>query len=141
MTDTRVIANAEVPGRSELVALYESVGWSAYTQDPDALVRAVANSTYVAVLRDGDALVGIVRGMSDDVSVFYLQDIIVHPDFQGRGYGRELLAHIVERFAHVRQKILLTDDEDRQHRLYRSVRYRDVSEVDSLHAFVRFEKS
>ncbi len=135
-----VLIVAEIPSREELVELYASVGWSAYTKDPGALVRAVDNSTYVACLRDGDRLIGIVRGMSDDVSVFYLQDLIVHPDHQGSGHGRGLLDHIVERFAHVRQKVLLTDDEARQHRLYRSVGYRDVTEVDSLHAFVKLEK-
>lgn len=126
------------PTRDDLMALYGSVGWAAYTQDPEGLERAVTNSTYVAVLRDSDRLVGLVRGMSDDVSIFYLQDIIVHPDFQGRGHGRELLEHIVERFGHVRQKVLITDDEERQHRLYRSVGYVDVSDLDPLHAFVRF---
>jgi len=128
-----------LPTRDELVELYGSVGWTAYTRDPVALHNAISNSTYVAVMRDGDELIGIVRGLSDDVSVFYLQDIIVHPDFQGQGHGRELLEHIVERFAHVRQKVLITDDEERQHRLYRSVGYEDVTEIEKLHAFVRFE--
>ncbi len=133
------IVAREVPSRAELVELYGAVGWSAYTDDPEGLETAVTNSTYVATLREGDRLVGIVRGLSDDVSVFFLQDIIVHPDFQGQGHGRELLEHIVETFAHVRQKVLITDDEERQHRLYRSVGYEDVTEVEKLCAFVRFD--
>ncbi len=130
----------KAPRCDELVELYAAVGWAVYTKDPEGLSRAVANSTYVACLRDDHRLVGIVRGLSDDASVFYLQDIIVHPDYQGKGHGKELLEHILDRFAHVRQKVLLTDDEVRQHRLYSSVGYRDVAEVDSLHAFVRFDR-
>lgn len=133
---TPIVADS-IPSREGLVELYDSVGWTAYTRDPDGLERAVANSTYVATLREDDRLVGFVRGLSDDVSVFYLQDLIVHPDFQGRGYGRELLEHIVERFAHVRQMLLMTDDEPRQHRLYRSAGYSDVTETETLHVFVR----
>lgn len=135
-----IVADA-APSRENLVGLYTSVGWLAYTNDPERLEMAVGNSTYVACLYDRDELVGIVRGLSDDVSIFYLQDIIVHPDFQGEGHGRELLEHILERFAHVRQKVLMTDNEERQHRLYRSVGYRDVTEVDDLHVFVRFEQT
>jgi ribosomal protein S18 acetylase RimI-like enzyme len=120
--------------------LYSAVGWTAYTKDPQRLVLAVANSTYVACLRADGRLVGLVRGMSDEVSVFYLQDIIVHPDHQEQGHGKDLLDHILNRFAKVRQNVLLTDVEDRQHRLYRSAGFRDVAEVESLHAFVRFEK-
>ncbi|MEN8235481.1 MAG: GNAT family N-acetyltransferase [Actinomycetota bacterium] len=129
-----------VPTTEELVEFYDAVGWSAYTKDPEGLAEAVANSTYVAMLRDGERLIGLVRGLSDDVSVLYLQDIIVHPDYQGQGHGRRLIEHIVERFAHVRQKVLMTDDEERQHRLYESLGYRDVAEIDKLHAFARFDE-
>jgi len=133
------IVPGDLPTKDELVELYSAVGWTAYTKDPEQLAMAVANSTYVAGLRADGRLVGIVRGMSDEVSVFYLQDIIIHPDHQRRGHGKEMLDHVLDRFAHVRQKVLLTDDEARQHRLYRSAGYRDVREVDTLHAFVRFE--
>lgn len=131
------IVTDSIPSREDLVELYDSVGWTAYTRDPEGLERAIANSTYVATLRIDRRLIGLVRGLSDDVSVFYLQDIIVHPDFQGQGHGTELLAHIVERFAHVRQKLLMTDDEPRQHRLYRSAGYSDITETETLHVFVR----
>ena len=30
--------DGDLPGLSETVALYAAVGWSAYTQDPDALI-------------------------------------------------------------------------------------------------------
>ena len=133
------IVSDSIPSREDLVELYRSVGWTAYTRDPESLELAVTKSTYVATLREEGRLIGLVRGLSDDVSVFCLQDIIVHPDFQGQGHGTELLSHIVGRFAHVRQKILMTDDQPRQHRLYRTAGYSDISEIKALHVFVRFE--
>jgi len=49
--------------RNDLVGLYSSVGWSAYANDPDALVRAVEQSSYVVTARDsGGELVGLARG-------------------------------------------------------------------------------
>ena len=126
------------PALDELVALYDSVGWSAYTDDPGSLATAVENSTFLATARADGLLVGLVRAMSDDVSIVYVQDVLVHPAHQRGGVGRRLLDDCLDRFSHVRQRVLLTDDEPRQHRLYRSVGLHDVARLRSpaLHAFV-----
>lgn len=138
MRDFAVVA-VDAVEKSELADLYESVGWTVYTRDLDRLERAVSQSTYVGVIRHDGRLVGLVRGMSDDESILYVQDILVHPDHQGTGLGRALLDNIVERFDHVRQKVLLTDDEPRQHRLYASAGFRDAAQIDGLTAFARFD--
>jgi GNAT superfamily N-acetyltransferase len=123
----------------ELVELYDAVGWTVYTRDPAALHRAIEQSSYVAVMRGDRGLIGLVRGLSDDVSILYVQDQLVHPDRQGEGLGMALLDHILGRYAHVRQKVLLTDDEPRQHRLYESQGFADVTGIDRIHAFARFD--
>lgn len=128
--------------RGELLALYDAVEWGAYTRAPDTLVAAVANSSIVVTARDEDgALIGLARGLSDDASVFYLQDVLVHPDHQRRGIGRRLLTVCLERYGHVRQKVLLTDDDEAQRRFYESlgyVRTTDITEA-RLNAYVRFD--
>lgn len=125
----------------ELIDLYDAVGWSTYTADPAALVRAFGNSSFVVTSRDDGALVGLARGLSDDVAVFYLQDILVRPSHQRRGIGRALLEASLERYTNVRQKVLLTDDDPAQHALYRSVGFRRTSDLEAtpLHAYVRFD--
>ncbi len=129
----------ETVDTGELVALYGAVGWSAYTADPESLAAAIARSTYVVTARHDGELVGLARGLSDDVAIFYLQDILVLPEWQQQGVGRALLSACLERFAHVRQKVLLTDGEERQHRFYESVGYRDICAITTadLHAFVQ----
>ncbi|WP_222851548.1 GNAT family N-acetyltransferase [Phytoactinopolyspora mesophila] len=129
-------------GVDELLDLYASVGWTSYTRSPDVLTKAIANSTYVVTARDQDgALIGLARGLSDDASVFYLQDIIVRPAHQRRGIGRQLLAACLERYRHVRQKVLLTDDDESQRLFYESFGYvRTVDFTDApLNAYVRFD--
>lgn len=130
--------NGRVPSAHDLVGLYDAVGWVAYTDDPDGLAKGVRNSTFVVTAQDGDRLVGLARVLSDDVSIVYVQDVLVVPEYQRSGIGRQLLERCLARFSHVRQRVLLTDDEPHQHRLYRSLGFHDVAQLDGagLHAFV-----
>jgi ribosomal protein S18 acetylase RimI-like enzyme len=126
---------------AELSDLYRSVQWLAYADRSKELAEAVTRSTYVVSARDGERLVGMARCLSDDWSIFYLQDVLVHPEYQNQGLGKKLLDQCLHRFAHVRQKVLLTDDEEYQHRMYKSAGYQDVATLREapLHAFVRIE--
>ena len=125
----------------QVVELYNSVGWLAYTTDEQKpkLQEAIRNSTYVVTARSSERLIGLARCISDDVSICYLQDILIHPKYQGQGIGRELLANCLERFAHVRMKILLTDDEERQKMFYESLGYRNTKDLKKfpLNAYVQ----
>jgi GNAT superfamily N-acetyltransferase len=128
---------SDVP-RSDLVALYGSVGWTSYMADLEGLERAVFNSSYVVSAWKSDQLVGLARGVSDDVSIFYLQDILVHPAHQRRGIGRALLQRCLERYAHVMQKVLLTDEEPKQLEFYASLGYKNTRGT-TLNVFVQME--
>lgn len=125
-------------GVGEVTELYESVGWSAYAADPVRLAEAVARSTFWVTAREHRRLVGIARCLSEDFSICYVRDVLVRLEFQGQGVGRELLDRCLRRFEHVRQRVLLTADEERQHGLYRSAGFIDVATLrnDHLHAFV-----
>ena len=133
--------NTDVPTMQELVGLYDSVRWNAYTTEPEKLLEAVRNSTFVVTARDSGDLVGLARGLTDEVSILYLQDVLVHPTRQGEGIGRSLLQRCLDPYEHVRQKVLLTDDESHQHRFYESFGFVDVASLRRvpLHAFVRVE--
>lgn len=128
---------ADTPDAEELVALYNSVGWSAYTDDPNLLALAVANSTYVVTARSDEALVGLARGVSDGVSIFYLQDVLVRPEYQGQGMGRQLIEMSLAKHSHVRQTVLMTDADKHIHDLYRSVGFKSFPTDHGLHGFVK----
>jgi ribosomal protein S18 acetylase RimI-like enzyme len=125
----------------ELVRLYSSVGWGVYTADPATLAAAVRGSSYLIAARDGGLLVGLARVVSDDASICYLQDVLVAPQWQRRGVGRRLVDGVLDRYAHVRQKVLVTDDDPGQRAFYESLGYREVREHGngSLRAFVRYD--
>ncbi|MGO0577456.1 GNAT family N-acetyltransferase [Ornithinimicrobium panacihumi] len=131
----------ERPGREELVGLYDAVGWSTYTRDPDALARAIEGSTRVVTARYGEELLGLARVISDGATIAYLQDVLVHPALQREGVGRSLVQAAMEPFEHCRQKVLLTDDEPRQRAFYESLGWAEIRDVGegTLRAFVRLD--
>jgi len=127
--------------RESLRGLYDSVGWSAYTEDIDGLLAAIQGSSYRVVSQDDDTLIGLARALSDDASVVYIQDILVRPTHQGQGVGRALLEAVLRRYAHVRQKVLLTDDRPGQLSFYASLGFKNTRELvkTPLNAFVMIE--
>jgi len=129
------LSSGELPTLSELLALYGSVLWTSYTRDPDALARAVRQSGFVWVAHSGTEeegageLIGLVRGVTDDVSILYVQDILVQPGWQRRGVGRALMKAVLDRYAHVMQMALLTDDGPEQLAFYRSLGFYNTREL------------
>lgn len=136
-----IFSESDSPEMGELVDLYDSVSWAAYTHDRETLALAVANSTYLITARSDTQLVGLARGLSDGVSIFYLQDLLVRPDHQGKGVGRELMEMSIAKHANVRQIVLMTDDDHHVHKFYRSLGFKPFPTNDGLHGFVKIASS
>lgn len=58
--------------------------------------KAVENSLYSIVAFDGSDPVGIGRLLGDGAFIWYLQDIIVIPPYQGRGIGKAIVTKLLE---------------------------------------------
>ena len=127
------------PSRREMLALYNSVGWSAYTNAPERLVCSVLNSSHVVCARQTGVLVGLARVVSDFGTLAYLQDVLVDPGMQRRGIGAELVARVLEPFADVRQTVLLTDADPDLTAFYTSLGFSEAapSAEAAVRAFLR----
>ena len=71
--------------KEQLLKLYNSVGWSAYTNNIDSLSKAIQGSSYVCSVWNKDALIALIRCISDDASIMYVQDVLVDPKYQKKG--------------------------------------------------------
>lgn len=89
---------------AELSALYRIAPLG--EKKPDDLKRAFTNSMYKCFVRSGGRLVGAGRALADGVDCSYLCDVAVHPDFQGRGLGKAIIAKLKELSAGHRKIIL-----------------------------------
>ena len=126
--------------RDTLTALYNAVGWSVYTKDPAKLAAAVAASLHVVTAWKDGALVGLARVVGDGLTIAYLQDILVDPEHQRLGIGRELFRRAFAPFGDVRQKVLITDDEPGQLAFYASMGFTEIRDLSHpTRAFVKFD--
>ena len=106
---------------SELLDLYKSVGWTNYTDNPDMLRNAYANSLKILGAYASNKLLGIIRVVGDGHSIVFIQDILVFPEYQHQGIGAALISEILRTYQTVYQKSLLTDDTEKTLQFYRSV--------------------
>lgn len=127
----------QVPAREELLDLYSAVGWSAYTQNPSDLVPMCTGSLYLSVAREDATgrLAGLVRAVGDGVTINYIQDLLVHPDFQKAGLGSLLLDMALDAVGGVRQIYISTDAHpSNQHviDLYRSRGFKPIGDYNCV---------
>jgi spermidine synthase len=78
-----------------LVELYQLGGW--WRELPRArekLPALIRGSFCFLVALEGEKLIGMGRALSDGVSDAYIQDVIVHPEYRGRGIGLEIVRRL-----------------------------------------------
>jgi predicted GNAT family N-acyltransferase len=79
------------------MALRASVGWATFPLE--TAERSLAATPFcVCAFEDGE-LIGMGRVLGDMVVSFYIGNVMVRPDRQGHGIGREIMEKII---AHVR---------------------------------------
>ena len=115
--------------REEALRLYESVGWTAYTAEPEKLQSAFENSLSVLGAFDGEKLLGIIRAVGDGASIVFIQDILVFPEYQRNGVGRALMNALLEKYRRVRQIELATDDVPETLEFYKALGFQEMSEL------------
>ncbi|MDK0709641.1 GNAT family N-acetyltransferase [Clostridium perfringens] len=127
-----IILNVE-----DILYLYNDVGWSSYTKDIDSLIKSIKNSLKVISVWDKDLLVGLIRVVGDGHSIIYIQDILILQKYQNRGIGKRLIEIILDKYKNVRQKVLLTDKEEKNILFYKKVGFSMAEEFDCV-SFVKF---
>ena len=113
----------------EILSLYASVGWTAYTDQPDTLKKGFENSLLVLAAYEGDTFQGFIRVVGDGYTIVFIQDILVYPKYHRQGIGSRLLQAVLERYRDVRQIHLATDNTAKNAAFYKSQGFHEMSEI------------
>lgn len=112
--------------------LYDSVGWTGYTNRPDMLHQALEHSLFVLAAFDGNRLVGLLRAVGDGHSIVFIQDILVLPTYQRQGIGRHLLEQAIAHFPEIYQLHLLTDNTEKTRSFYEAIGFTAVDSLECI---------
>ena len=84
----------EPPTVDEYLALREAVKFSPRSRQ--AAETGLPGSSWAITAREGGKAVGMARLVGDGGCSFLVVDVIVHPEYQGRGIGTEMMRQMDE---------------------------------------------
>lgn len=84
-----------IPTLEEYKYLCKSVGWTNY-MNFEVVETSLRNSIHCITVKDKEQIVGMGRIVGDGAIYFYIQDIVVHPDYQKNGIGNEIMKILVK---------------------------------------------
>lgn len=76
------------------LALRSSVGWKPLTRAQAS--KAIENSLVTMVAYEDDRPIGMGRIVGDGAVICYIQDLIVVPEYQGKGIGQAIIDSLIE---------------------------------------------
>ena len=126
------IRKQEIVKLEDVLHLYQAVGWTNYTHQPEMFEQALSHSLAIYVALDGDAVVGLIRLVGDGFSSVLVQDSIVLPSYQRQGIGSALMKQALEDFKEVYQVQLATEQTEKNVGFYRSMGFETLSTYNCI---------
>lgn len=97
----------------QLHNLFMSVGWSDGSETSDMTNKynvPFINSTLVISAWENNCLVGVVRVLSDQMFRSIIYDLLVLPEFQNKGIGKELIKRCIKHFPNSEWLVQTTEE-------------------------------
>jgi len=124
------IKKQEIVKLEDVLHLYQAVGWTNYTHQPQMLEQALSHSLVIYLALDGDAVVGLIRLVGDGFSSVFVQDLIVLPSYQRQGIGSSLMKEALKDYKDAYQIQLVTEETERTLKFYRFMGFETLSTYD-----------
>ncbi len=83
----------KLPSLAQYNQLRQAVGWGIY-EEP-VIEQSLPNSLYCLCAYCNEQVIGMARVIGDGGMVYYIQDVIVLPEYQRQGIGTQLMDRIM----------------------------------------------
>ena len=77
---------------NEYQSLRKTTDW--FQIEDEVVYKSLENDLYSICVSDNDKIIGMGRIVGDGAIYFYIQDVIVLPEYQGKGVGKLIMNHI-----------------------------------------------
>lgn len=84
---------------AQVRSLYHGAGWWP-DRDAAGIAQAIASGVSFGAW-DGERMVGFARALSDGRYRAYVEDVVIDPEYRGRGIGERLVAALCEELADI----------------------------------------
>ena len=126
------VRKQDVVKLEDVLHLYQAVGWTNYTNQPQMLEQALPHSLAVYLAFDGEKIVGLIRLVGDGFSSVFVQDLIVLSSYQCQGIGSALMKEALEDYKDVYQVQLVTEQTEKTLGFYRSMGFEILSTYNCI---------
>lgn len=98
----RIVENS-FPDLTQLLALYQSVGWLHSHDNMEFVKKILENSDEFICIYVENTLVAFGRMLTDYHMSAFLDDIVVHSDYRRIGLGRKVIKHLISKVPNVKK--------------------------------------
>jgi len=92
-----IVFCSEIPHAQSFKHLYDTTNWGPVERDTGYYAAALRGSWASVAAYDDDRLVAFARAISDGKLHAFITEMIVHPEYQRRRLGEQLLKRLVDR--------------------------------------------
>lgn len=82
--------------------LFDIVGWGSYPVEISK--KALSNNIYSVSIYDNDNIIGYGRLIGDGIIFLYIHDIMVKPEYQGKGIGKTIMQKLLTKVEELRKE-------------------------------------
>lgn len=82
--------------------LFDIVGWGSYPKEISK--KALSNNIYSVSIYDNDNIIGYGRLIGDGIIFLYIHDVMVKPDYQGKGIGKTIMQKLLSKVEELRKE-------------------------------------
>lgn len=82
--------------------LFDIVGWGSYPKEISK--KALSNNIYSVSVYDNDNIIGYGRLIGDGIIFLYIHDIMVKPEYQGKGIGKTIMKKLLSKVEELRKE-------------------------------------
>lgn len=82
--------------------LYDAVGWGSYEKEISQ--KALSNNIYSVSIYENDNIIGYGRIIGDGIIFLYIHDIMVKPEYQGKGIGKTIMNKLLEKIKKLKKE-------------------------------------
>ncbi len=119
--------------------LFLDAGWDKYADRIDLIARGASKCLPIYGAYIGNELIGYIRAVGDGETIVYIQDLVVLSSHKRKGIARALVQRVLSDYAHVRQKVLITDDNEEVKGFYNSIGFKEAQGMGVV-AFLKFDE-